>query len=89
MFAKPGDLDHNKKLCQFGSIRSERTGHSLTMVSKNQAGLFGGISMQKRDLGIFEQSCDDGMIYILDLNERKWSQTNQELPPRAYHTAAF
>ena len=36
--------------------------HSLTIVSKNQAVLLGGITMQKRDLGIFEQS---------------WSQINQ------------
>ena len=33
-----------------------------TIVSKNQAVLLGGITMQKRDLGIFEQS---------------WSQINQ------------
>lgn len=89
VFAGAGDPDPNKKLCQSGSIPSERTGHSFTLVSNNQAVLFGGITMQKRDWGIFEQSCDDGMIYILDLKERKWSRINEELPPRAYHAAAF
>lgn len=89
VFAGAGDPDPNKKLCQSGSIPSERTGHSLTLVSNNQVVLFGGIRMHKRDWGIFERSCADGMIYILDVKERKWSKINEELPPRAYHAAAF
>lgn len=38
---------------------------------------------------VFQQTCRDGRLYALNINEQSWSSLIGEIPPRAYDAAVF
>ena len=72
---------------QGGIVPSPRAGHSFTKISVEGAILFGGVTLENRDKGVdsvFQQTCRDGRLYALNIEEHSWSSLIGEIPSRAY-----
>lgn len=82
------------KIKQTGDVPLGRFGHSLTKLHDQSAILHGGITLPFREAaGLaspFQQTCDDGKFYLLNLDSLSWSIINvPDVHSRAFHTATY
>ena len=77
---------------QKGDVPNGRSGHTLNKLSDEKLLLFGGLSMQTRNVvGLaspFSQVCNDGSFYILEISSLTWIKLTNvpDIQPRTYHT---